>query len=42
VQHNRNLPIPDTLADVCDPDRMALVVYDMQVVSSASSPTVSR
>jgi biuret amidohydrolase len=31
VQHNRNLPIPDTLADVCDPDRMALVVYDMQV-----------
>jgi biuret amidohydrolase len=31
MQHHRNLPIPDTLADVCDPDRMALVVYDMQV-----------
>jgi nicotinamidase-related amidase len=26
-----NLPIPDTLVDVCDPDRLALVVYDMQV-----------
>jgi nicotinamidase-related amidase len=31
MQHHRNLPIPDTLADVCDPDRLALVVYDMQV-----------
>lgn len=31
MQHHRNLRIPDTLADVCDPDRMALVVYDMQV-----------
>ena len=31
MQHHRNLPIPDTLADVCDPDRMALLVYDMQV-----------
>jgi biuret amidohydrolase len=31
MQHYRNLPIPDTLADICDPDRMALVVYDMQV-----------
>ena len=31
MQHHRNLPIPDTLADVCDPDRIALVVYDMQV-----------
>jgi nicotinamidase-related amidase len=31
MQHHRNLAIPDTLADVCDPDRMALVVYDMQV-----------
>jgi biuret amidohydrolase len=30
MQH-RNLPIPDTLADVCDPERIALVVYDMQV-----------
>jgi hypothetical protein len=31
MQHHRNLPIPDTLPDVCDPDRLALVVYDMQV-----------
>jgi biuret amidohydrolase len=31
MQHHRNLPIPETLADVCDRDRMALVVYDMQV-----------
>jgi biuret amidohydrolase len=31
MQHYRNLPIPDTLADVCDPGRMALLVYDMQV-----------
>jgi biuret amidohydrolase len=31
VQHHRDLPIPETLADVCDPDRLALVVYDMQV-----------
>jgi biuret amidohydrolase len=31
MQQYRNLLIPDTLADVCDPDRMALVVYDMQV-----------
>lgn len=31
MQHHRNLPVPDTLADVCDPDRLALIVYDMQV-----------
>jgi biuret amidohydrolase len=31
MQHHRNLPIPDNLADVCNPDRIALVVYDMQV-----------
>jgi nicotinamidase-related amidase len=31
VQHHRNLGIPDTLAEVCDPSRIALVVYDMQV-----------
>jgi biuret amidohydrolase len=31
MQQHRNLPIPDTLADACDPDRMALIVYDMQV-----------
>jgi biuret amidohydrolase len=31
VQHHRNLEIPDALADACHPDRMALIVYDMQV-----------
>jgi nicotinamidase-related amidase len=31
MQRYGNLPIPDTLVDVCDPDRLALVVYDMQV-----------
>jgi nicotinamidase-related amidase len=31
MQQHRKLAIPDTLADACDPDRMALLVYDMQV-----------
>jgi len=31
MQHHRNLQIPDTLADACDAERMALLVYDMQV-----------
>jgi hypothetical protein len=31
MQHHRNLRIPDTLADTCHPDRLALIVYDMQV-----------
>jgi nicotinamidase-related amidase len=31
MQQHRELRIPDTLADACDPDRMALLVYDMQV-----------
>ena len=31
MQQHRNLRIPDSLADACDPDRMALIVYDMQV-----------
>jgi nicotinamidase-related amidase len=31
MQRYRNLRIPDTLADACDPERMALLVYDMQV-----------
>jgi nicotinamidase-related amidase len=30
MQHHRNLPVADNLADVCDPERIALVVYDMQ------------
>jgi len=31
MQHHRDLDIPDRLADVCHPDRIALIVYDMQV-----------
>jgi nicotinamidase-related amidase len=31
MQHHRNLDLPDTLADACQPDRIALVVYDMQI-----------
>jgi biuret amidohydrolase len=31
LQSHRNLRIPDTLAEACDPERMALIVYDMQV-----------
>jgi nicotinamidase-related amidase len=31
MQQHRNLRIPGTLADACDPDHMALIVYDMQV-----------
>jgi biuret amidohydrolase len=31
MQHHRKLRIPGSLADACDPERMALVVYDMQV-----------
>jgi biuret amidohydrolase len=31
MQQHRNLQIPDALADACDPDRIALIVYDMQV-----------
>jgi nicotinamidase-related amidase len=31
MQQHRKLHIPDGLQDVCDPERMALIVYDMQV-----------
>jgi nicotinamidase-related amidase len=31
MQQRRNLPIPDSLVDACHPDRLALVVHDMQV-----------
>ena len=31
MKHVRGLDIPQTLEDVCDPRRMALVVYDMQI-----------
>jgi biuret amidohydrolase len=31
VQQGFGLNIPQTLEDICDPTRLALVVYDMQV-----------
>jgi biuret amidohydrolase len=31
MQRDRSLRIPDTVEDACDPERLALVVYDMQV-----------
>jgi biuret amidohydrolase len=31
VEHAYGIDIPLTLEDACDPNRMALVVYDMQV-----------
>ena len=31
MQQHRNVSIPDTLADVCDPDCLALIIYDMQI-----------
>lgn len=31
MQRHRNLLIPDTLEEACDPGRLALLVYDMQV-----------
>ncbi|WP_280412956.1 cysteine hydrolase family protein [Nocardia asiatica] len=31
MRHGNGLDIPETLADVCAPDRMAVIVYDMQV-----------
>jgi nicotinamidase-related amidase len=31
MREHRHLQIPQRLADVCDPDRLALLVYDMQV-----------
>jgi nicotinamidase-related amidase len=31
MQRHRHLQIPDTLDDVCHPERLALLVYDMQV-----------
>jgi biuret amidohydrolase len=31
MRRHRNLQIPDTLEEACDPERLALLVYDMQV-----------
>jgi len=46
MQHAFGLDIPQTLAEVCDPTRLALLVYDMQVgilrQLPAASPTIAR
>jgi biuret amidohydrolase len=31
MQRAFELDIPQTLVDICDPSRLALVVYDMQI-----------
>ncbi len=31
MEHALGLSIPQTLEEACDPKRMALIVYDMQV-----------
>jgi len=31
MKHTHGLAIPTTLRDVCHPQRMALLVYDMQI-----------
>jgi biuret amidohydrolase len=31
MKRAQNLDIPETLEEMCDPQRLALVVYDMQV-----------
>jgi hypothetical protein len=31
MQHAFGLNIPQTLNDICDPTRLALIMYDMQV-----------
>jgi nicotinamidase-related amidase len=31
MKHIQGLDIPQTLQELCDPKRMALVVYDMQI-----------
>jgi biuret amidohydrolase len=42
MQHHRNLDIPATLADACDAERMALLVYDMQVGVISQLPDGSQ
>jgi len=41
VEHAYGLDIPRTLAEVCDPRRLALVVYDMQVGVVEQVPTAA-
>ena len=31
MKHAFGIAVPQTLEDVCDPSRMALIVYDMQI-----------
>jgi biuret amidohydrolase len=45
MHHHRTLRIPDTVADACDPERLALLVYDMQVgviAQLADGPQVTQ
>ncbi len=43
MQQAFGLNIPQTLEDICDPTRLALVVYDMQVgIREARSRTGNR
>jgi nicotinamidase-related amidase len=42
MQHGFGLDIPQTLEEVCDPTRMALLVYDMQVGILRQLPTAPQ
>jgi nicotinamidase-related amidase len=42
MQHGFGLDIPQTLEEACDPTRMALLVYDMQVGILRQLPTASQ
>jgi biuret amidohydrolase len=42
MQHGFGLDIPQSLEDVCDPRRMALLVYDMQVGILRQLPTAQQ
>ena len=42
MQHAFGLDVPQTLEEVCDPRRMALLVYDMQVGILRQLPTASQ
>jgi biuret amidohydrolase len=42
MKHIHGLSVPTTLEDVCDPRRMALVVYDMQVGICSQVKTAGR
>src|ERR1700720_173489 len=42
MQHAFGLSIPETLEEICDPARVALLVYDMQVGILRQLPTASE